>query len=163
MGEDIVLNNSLNKSAKYQSFIKQLDNLIAGEMDSIANIGNILSAIKYGFGHLWVGIYLIDDDQLVLNLFQGPIACTRITKGKGVCGQSWQKNEVIVVPDVDQFVGHISCSSASRSEIVLPLHDTFGQVIGVLDIDSEALNSFDSIDEEYLTIIAKLIEIEYAK
>jgi len=163
MKEEINLNHFANKTANYKSFIKQIKGLIAGENNSIANIGNILSAYKYGFNHFWVGIYLVQNNELILNLFQGPIACTRIKKGKGVCGSSWQNNEVIVVPDVEKFPGHIACSSASKSEIVLPLHNNLGKVIGVLDIDSEFLNSFDQIDVEYLTIIAKLIENEYAK
>lgn len=162
MAEEIILEHLEDKEARYQSFIRQLEALIQHESNAIANVGNILAAMKYSFQHLWVGVYLVEEEELVLHLFQGPIACTRIQKGKGVCGTSWQKNEIILVPNVDEFSGHIACSSASKSEIVLPLRNASGQVFGVLDIDSEFFNAFDEVDAQYLSIIAKLIENEYA-
>ena len=116
----------------------------------IANMGNLCSAIKFGLDFLWVGFYLVKQDALVLSTFQGPIACTRIQKGRGVCGTAWQKNAVIIVDDVEKFPGHIACSSLSKSEIVLPLYDAQGRIVGVFDVDSNAYNTFDSVDEVWL-------------
>jgi GAF domain-containing protein len=123
----------------------------------IANMANICAALKYGFNYLWVGFYLIKENQLVLGPFQGPIACTRINMGKGVCGTAWKNNETIIVDDVDQFPGHIACSSLSKSEIVLPIYNTQNEIIGVLDIDSECYQSFDNIDKLYLNQIIELL------
>ena len=120
-------------------------------------MGNIAAALKEQFKWLWVGFYLVKNDELVLGPFQGPVACTRIKKGKGVCGASWEREETLIVPDVDAFPGHIACSSASKSEIVLPL-DKDGKVIGVLDVDSEYLAHFDEVDADYLNKIIKLID-----
>ena len=124
--------------------------MLAGEDDLIANMGNLCSAIKFGLDFLWVGFYLVKQDALVLSTFQGPIACTRIQKGRGVCGTAWQKNAVIIVDDVEKFPGHIACSSLSKSEIVLPLYDAQGRIVGVFDVDSNAYNTFDSVDEVWL-------------
>ncbi len=123
----------------------------------IANLANICAALKQQFGWFWIGFYLVKENELVLGPFQGPIACTRIAKGRGVCGTAWQQQQVIIVPDVDQFPGHIACSSASKSEIVLPIMKN-GTCVGVLDIDSDELNQFDEIDAEYLKQLMQRIE-----
>jgi len=157
MAEDLTIIASGTKEAQYQSLFPQIEALITGEPDLIANLANISAALKEQFNWLWVGFYLVKTDELVLGPFQGPVACTRIKKGKGVCGQSWEKAETIIVPDVDAFPGHIACSSASRSEIVLPLLKG-NQVVGVLDVDSEHLDQFDEIDALYLSKIISLID-----
>jgi len=157
MAEDLTIIASGTKEVQYQSLIPQIEALITGEPDLIANLGNISAALKEQFNWLWVGFYLVKADELVLGPFQGPVACTRIKKGRGVCGQSWEKGETIIVPDVDAFPGHIACSSASRSEIVLPLIKD-AQVVGVLDVDSEHLDQFDAIDALYLNKIISLID-----
>lgn len=141
-----------SKEAIYQSLLPQIKGLITGETDQIANLANVSAALKETFGFLWVGFYLVKGDELVLGPFQGPIACTRIQKGKGVCGTSWEKASTLIVPDVDQFPGHIACSSLSKSEIVLPLLKE-NVVIGVLDIDSIDLATFDEVDAGFLTQI----------
>lgn len=138
-----------NKVEKYHSLLPQLKALLQGENDLIANLANTAAALKEAFDFFWVGFYLVRDDQLVLGPFQGPVACTRIRKGKGVCGTAWQEAATQVVPDVEAFPGHIACSSLSRSEIVVPLLKD-GKVWGVLDIDSDSLNSFDETDRKYL-------------
>jgi GAF domain-containing protein len=143
------------KEEKYQSLFISLVSLTQGESDIIANMANVTAAIKEVFGFLWVGFYLVNGNDLVLGPFQGAIACSRIKKGRGVCGASWEKAESLIVPDVDNFEGHISCNSKSKSEIVVPVFRN-NEVIGVLDIDSESLNSFDNIDEKYLSQIAGL-------
>jgi L-methionine (R)-S-oxide reductase len=156
MAEDLTIITSNSKEDKYTSLIPQIEALIAGEEDLIANLANIAAALKEQFEWFWVGFYLVKNEELVLGPFQGPVACTRIRKGKGVCGAAWDKKDTIIVDDVDQFPGHIACASASRSEIVLPLMK--GEtVIGVLDVDSEHLAHFDSIDATYLNQIIKLI------
>ncbi len=137
------------KAQQYESLIPQIEALIGGESDEIANLANVSAALKEAFGFFWVGFYLVKNDELVLGPFQGPIACTRIKKGKGVCGTSWSEKKTILVPNVDEFPGHIACSSLSKSEIVVPLiRNTV--VIGVLDVDSDQLNDFDEIDAKYL-------------
>ncbi|OJU38499.1 MAG: hypothetical protein BGN96_03270 [Bacteroidales bacterium 45-6] len=144
------------KEEKYQSLLPQLKGLISGEDDLIANLANISSALKETFGFFWVGFYLVKEDQLVLGPFQGTVACTRIKFGKGVCGTAWKEKQTIVVPNVDEFPGHIACSSASKSEIVVPiLHRE--EAVGVLDIDSDSLNDFDSTDQYYLKKVVELI------
>lgn len=148
MAEELILQGT-NKEEVYQSLIPQIKALVSDESDWIANLANTSAALKEAFGFLWVGFYIVREDQLVLGPFQGPIACTRISKGKGVCGTAWAEARTQVVADVDQFPGHIACSSASRSEIVLPLFKD-GQVVAVLDIDSEQLGTFDEIDQKYL-------------
>lgn len=149
MAEDIAVKGN-SKEEKYQSLLPQIKALVEGEPDTIANMANICAAIKYGLGFFWVGFYLIKNEELVLGPFQGPVACTRIQKGKGVCGSAWQKNEVIIVEDVDTFPGHIACSSLSKSEIVLPVYNSNNTIIGVFDVDSEHYATFDATDELYL-------------
>lgn len=145
-----------NKVEKYHSLLPQLKALLQGENDLIANLANTAAALKEAFDFFWVGFYLVRDDQLVLGPFQGPVACTRIRKGKGVCGTAWQEAATQVVPDVEAFPGHIACSSLSRSEIVVPLLKD-GEVWGVLDIDSDSLNSFDETDRKYLEEVATFL------
>ncbi|ACU04245.1 GAF domain-containing protein [Pedobacter heparinus] len=156
MAEDLIIATNVNKEAQYQSLIPQIKALIDGEDDQIANLANIAAALKEQFKWFWVGFYLVKGGELVLGPFQGPVACTRINKGKGVCGASWQQDETLIVPDVDAFPGHIACASASRSEIVLPLHKG-NEVIGVLDVDSEHLAHFDDVDARYLQQIINLL------
>ncbi|MDR0962097.1 MAG: GAF domain-containing protein [Mediterranea sp.] len=146
------------KEEKYRTLLPQILQLIDGEPDLIANLANITAALKETFGFFWVGFYLVKEGELVLSPFQGPIACTRIRKGRGVCGTAWQQAVTLVVPDVDAFPGHIACSSASRSEIVVPLIDDNRQVWGVLDIDSDLLNDFDDTDRWYLETLCSYIK-----
>ncbi|MGR0306359.1 GAF domain-containing protein [Acinetobacter beijerinckii] len=156
MAEELVLQQG-HKADQYQSILPQIHAIIKDETDMIANLANICAALKQQFDWFWVGFYLVKDRELVLGPFQGPIACTRIAKGRGVCGTAWQQQQIIIVPDVDQFPGHIACSSASKSEIVLPIMRN-GDCVGVLDIDSEELNQFDEIDAEYLQQLMLMIE-----
>jgi GAF domain-containing protein len=157
MAEDLTILRSTNKKEQYLSLIPQIEALLEGETDLVANLANICAALKEQFNWFWVGFYLVKDSELVLGPFQGPVACTRIAKGKGVCGVAWEKCEPLIVPDVEEFPGHIACSSLSRSEIVIPLfHD--GLVAGVLDVDSEHIDHFDYVDEIYLDQIVKLIK-----
>lgn len=149
MAEDLCISTG-SKAEKYRTLLPQIKSLIEGEEDLIANLGNVSAALKETFGFFWVGFYLLKGGELVLGPFQGPIACTRIKKGRGVCGASWERAETIVVPDVDEFPGHIACSSLSRSEIVVPLLRADGEVWGVLDIDSERLSAFDETDARFL-------------
>ena len=158
MAEDLKILKDLSKEEQYQSLIPQLTALLDGETDLIANLANVSAALKEQFGWFWVGFYLVKGDELVLGPFQGPVACTRIAKGRGVCGAAWLRNETIVVPDVDQFPGHIACASASRSEIVLPFYLN-NEIVGVLDVDSEYLSYFDEVDATYLTQILSLIHV----
>jgi L-methionine (R)-S-oxide reductase len=158
MAEDLIINRNIIKEEQYKTLIPQIDALLYGEEDFVANMANVAAALKEQFGWFWVGFYLVKNDELVLGPFQGPVACTRIRKGKGVCGTSWQNNEVLIVPDVDQFPGHIACAAASRSEIVLPLVKN-GEIIGVLDVDSEFLDQFDETDKSNLQqVIAILLK-----
>jgi L-methionine (R)-S-oxide reductase len=156
MAEDLLIIKTESKEEQYQSLIPQIQALISGEDDLIANLANISAALKEQFGWLWVGFYLVKEEELVLGPFQGPVACTRIKSGKGVCGRSWQEAKTFIVEDVDKFPGHIACSSASRSEIVLPILID-GVVFGVLDADSAELAQFDEIDEKYLNQVINLI------
>jgi len=155
MAEDLHIIKG-SKAEQYQALIPQIKGLLEGELDLIANLANVTAALKEQFGWLWVGFYLVKGDELVLGPFQGPVACTRISKGRGVCGTSWATSTTLIVPDVEKFPGHIACSSLSRSEIVLPLIKN-GLVFGVLDVDSEYADYFDQIDQEYLTEIVALI------
>ncbi len=155
MAEDLTIITGTKKD-QYEALIPQIKALIEGEPDLIANLANIAAALKEQFGWLWVGFYLVKDDELVLAPFQGPVACTRIKKGRGVFGSSWQKMETLIVPDVEKFPGHIACSSASRSEIVVPVIRN-REVKGVLDVDSSSLNAFDNTDQSYLEQIVSLI------
>lgn len=156
MAEDLDIVEG-TKQQRYDSLYPQLEALLEGEKDTIANLANISAALKEMFGFLWVGFYRVQENELVLGPFHGTVACTRIAKGKGVCGTCWETAAVQVVPDVDAFPGHIACSSLSRSEIVLPLFKN-AQVVGVLDIDSERLNEFDAIDVRELSKICRLAE-----
>ena len=155
MAEDLKIIQG-SKEQQYISLIPQIKSLIEGEINMIANMANICAALKEQFGWLWVGFYLIENDELVLGPFQGPVACTRIQKGKGVCGAAWQNAQTILVPDVEQFPGHIACSSLSKSEIVLPVFSE-NEIIGVLDVDSIRLNEFDEIDKKFLEEIVGLL------
>ncbi|MCP9611398.1 GAF domain-containing protein [Coprobacter tertius] len=145
-----------NKEERYNCLLPQIQGLLEGETDLIANLANIAAALKETFGFFWVGFYLVKGEELVLAPFQGPLACTRIKYGRGVCGTAWQQKSTLIVPDVEKFPGHIACSSLSRSEIVVPMikNDT---VWGVLDIDSKDLSSFDPIDRNYLEKLVDLI------
>ena len=147
----------MNKIEIYQTLLPQIESLVAGEMDPIANMANVAAALHEAFGFWWTGFYRVTDERvLVLGPFQGPIACTRIPYGKGVCGTAWQRAETVIVPNVHEFPGHIACSSASNSEIVVPvMHD--GQVVAVLDIDSTDFGTFDETDKEFLEKIAQLL------
>ncbi|GAA5632734.1 free methionine-R-sulfoxide reductase [Acinetobacter calcoaceticus] len=156
MAEELVLQHG-HKVEQYQSILPQIQAIVEDESDVIANLANICAALKQQFGWFWIGFYLVKGNELVLGPFQGPIACTRIAKGRGVCGSAWQQQQVIVVPDVNQFPGHIACSSDSKSEIVLPIMKN-GECVGVLDIDSDELNQFDEIDAEYLKQLMSVIE-----
>lgn len=157
MAEDLLIVTG-DKAEQYQNLIPQIKGLLTGEPDLIANLANVSAALKEQFGWFWVGFYIVKSDELVLGPFQGPVACTRIKKGRGVCGSSWAKAETLIVPDVEQFPGHIACSSLSKSEIVVPILKE-GIVWGVLDVDSEHLNQFDETDQKYLEQILALIEI----
>jgi L-methionine (R)-S-oxide reductase len=164
MAEDLTIIQG-SKAEIYQSLIPQIKALLEGEPDLVANLGNVSAALKEQFGWLWVGFYLVKLDsknsaetELVLGPFQGPVACTRIKKGRGVCGAAWQNAETLIVPDVEKFPGHIACSSLSRSEIVLPLLKN-GEVIGVLDVDAAELDQFDETDKKYLEEIISLVPV----
>jgi len=156
MADDLIITAS-TKEEKYQQLIPQIKALVLGEEDAIANMANVCAALKFGLDFFWVGFYLVKDNQLVLGPFQGPVACTRISSGKGVCGTAWQKAKTIIVPDVEKFEGHIACSSLTKSEVVVPILNNNNSVIGVLDVDSDELNSFDEIDEKYLKEILNLL------
>lgn|SRR5690606_34007557 len=155
MAEDLVITQG-DKEAQYQSLLPQIEALIGVETDLIANLANISAALKEQFGFLWVGFYLIKDNELVLGPFQGPVACTRIAYNRGVCGTAWAQEKTLIVPNVDEFPGHIACSSRSKSEIVIPFY-LGGKLTGVLDIDSESLNNFCEIDEKYLKKLLNLL------
>lgn len=160
MAESINIDLTMSKEEKYASLLPQIEALTEGEPDSIANIANVIAAVREVFAFFWIGIYFVKnngkEDELVLGPFQGPVACTRIRKGKGVCGTSWEKGESIIVPDVDLFPGHIACSSLSRSEIVVPIIKN-NYVVAVLDVDSEYVAHFDETDKKYLIRICDLL------
>jgi L-methionine (R)-S-oxide reductase len=155
MAEDIQIITG-NKTDQYQSLVPQLKGLLEGETDLVANMANLTAALKEQFGWLWVGFYIVKNDELVLAPFQGPVACTRIKKGRGVCGSSWARAETLIVPDVEKFPGHIACSSLSKSEIVVPIIRN-RDVVAVLDADSEVYDKFDTIDKQFLEEIVDLI------
>ncbi|HVG41690.1 MAG TPA: GAF domain-containing protein [Chitinophagaceae bacterium] len=158
MAEDLSIIKG-TKTEQYEALLPQIKGLLEGERDLIANLANITAALKEQFGWLWVGFYLVKGDELVLAPFQGPVACTRIKWGRGVCGTCWQKGQTLIVPDVEKFPGHIACSSLSRSEIVVPVlrHEN---VVGVLDVDSQEFNKFDQTDQHYLEQIIELISFD---
>ncbi len=157
MAEELVIIETATKEERYKLLIPQIEALVDGESDITANLSNITAALKQTFNFFWVGFYIVKNNELVLGPFQGPIACTRIAFGKGVCGASWKEAKVIVVPNVDDFPGHIACSSASKSEIVLPAFKD-NKVALVLDVDSNQLNDFNSIDHLFLDQIMRVIE-----
>lgn len=146
-----------SKEDQYVNLIPQIKGLLDGEDDLVANLSNLVAALKQQFGFFWVGFYIVKNNELVLGPFQGPVACTRIQRGRGVCGSAWEKGLTLIVPDVSKFPGHIACSSLSKSEIVIPIKQ-LGNVVGVLDVDSDSLNSFDQIDANYLEKILGLIQ-----
>jgi L-methionine (R)-S-oxide reductase len=157
MAENLVVNPAATKEEKYKTLLPQISSLIHGETDLIANLANTAAALKETFNFFWVGFYIVKNNampagrqELVLGPFQGPIACTRIGLGKGVCGTSWKEKKTIIVPNVDEFPGHIACSSTSKSEIVVPVFNKQNEVVMVLDVDSDQLNSFDSTDQRFL-------------
>ncbi|MDQ1138852.1 GAF domain-containing protein [Pedobacter agri] len=156
MAEDLTINRTAAKAEQYESLIPQISALLSGETDFVANMANVTAALREQFNWFWVGFYLVKGEELVLGPFQGPVACTRIAKGKGVCGSSWAQNKTLIVPNVDEFPGHIACASASKSEIVLPLVKN-GEVIGVLDVDSEFLDHFDETDRVYLEQVISVL------
>ncbi|MBS1749386.1 MAG: GAF domain-containing protein [Bacteroidetes bacterium] len=156
MAEDLIISSG-TKEEQYKALIPQIKALITGESDLIANLANITAALKEQFCWFWIGFYLVKKNELVLGPFQGPVACTRIRKGKGVCGSCWEKSSTLIVPDVEKFPGHIACSSLSKSEIVVPVVRNM-EVVAVLDIDSNQLNNFDSIDQVYLEKVVAMIE-----
>jgi len=158
MAEDLHISTG-TKTEQYEQLMPQLKGLLEGEPDLVANMANITAALKEQFGWLWVGFYLVKKDELVLGPFQGPIACTRIKKGRGVCGTSWANATTLIVPDVEKFPGHIACSSLSRSEIVVPIIRN-NVVVGVLDVDSEALDQFDETDQQYLEAVVNLLNMD---
>lgn len=157
MAEELIIAQSADKAEKYRTLVPQIEALVQGENDVVANLSNVAAALKQTMNFFWVGFYLVKDNQLVLGPFQGPIACTRINFGKGVCGASWKEKKTILVPNVDEFPGHIACSSASKSEIVLPAFKN-GDVALVLDVDSDQLNDFDETDAKALEQVMRIVE-----
>ena len=155
MAESLTLDTTLTKAEQYRQLLPQIEALTTGEPDLVANLANTAAALRQAFGFFWVGFYLVKGDELVLGPFQGPIACTRIRHGKGVCGASWAQAQTILVPDVEAFPGHIACSSDSKSEIVVPIMQK-GRVVAVLDVDSDQLNDFDADDQVALEQLMQL-------
>lgn len=158
MAESLAFSKTADRKTIYSEITPQIVALVSGETDLTANLANICAVLKEAFGFFWIGFYLKKENQLVLNAFQGPIACTRIDFDKGVCGHCYTTKETVIVPNVDEFPGHIACASASKSEIVLPIFDRTDEVFGVLDVDSDKLNDFSEIDAEGLQEIVKIIE-----
>ena len=157
MAESLAFSKTSDRSTIYGEIIPQIEALTEGESDLVSNLANIAAVLKEAFGFLWVGFYLEKDGQLVLGPFQGPVACTRINLDRGVCGHAYTTRETVIVPNVDEFPGHIVCSSASKSEIVLPIFDKSGEIFGVLDVDSDRLNDFSETDAQGLSSIAHII------
>ena len=157
MAETLSLPQSGTKEEIYQALLPQVEALITGEQDLVANLANIAAALREAFGFFWVGFYVVQGQELVLGPFQGPIACTRIAYGRGVCGTAWKEQKTQLVPDVEAFPGHIACSSASKSEIVVPVFQN-GEVFLVLDVDSDLLDDFDAVDQRYLEALMGLLE-----
>ena len=157
MAEELKLTQSTDKAERYQSLLPQIEVLVSHEPDLTANLANIASALKYDMAFFWAGFYLVKEDELVLGPFQGPVACTRIRWGKGICGTAWKQAKTILIPDVNQFPGHIACSSDSKSEIVVPAFKD-GKVALILDVDSDKRNDFDAVDEQYLEQLMKVVE-----
>jgi len=157
MAEELVIATSNEKSERYSTLLPQIEALVADERDLVANLANIVAALRQTMNFFWVGFYIVRDNQLVLGPFQGPIACTRIDYGRGVCGSAWKEKKTILVPNVEEFPGHIACSSASQSEIVLPAFKN-GEVALVLDVDSDRLNDFDEVDQRALENLMRTVE-----
>ena len=157
MSESLVISVSADKKERYEVLVPQIAALVEGEKDVVANLSNIAAALRQAMDFFWVGFYLVKDKQLVLGPFQGPIACTRIDFGKGVCGTSWKEKRTILVPDVEEFPGHIACSSDSKSEVVLPAFKN-DNVALVLDVDSDKLHDFDEVDVLYLERVMRIVE-----
>ena len=160
MAENILIDISLSKEEQYNQILPQIKALIDFETDIIANLANVAAVLKEAFEYPWVGFYILKGDELVLGPFQGQAACTRLTPGKGVCGTSYSTAVTVIVPDVDQFPGHIACSSASRSEIVVPIIKD-GKVVAVIDLDSNELNDFNAVDQEFLEQLSILISARW--
>lgn len=158
MAESLAFSKTTNRQTIYEEITPQIKALVSGETDLVANLANITAVLREAFGFFWVGFYLKKDNRLVLNAFQGSIACTRIEFDKGVCGHAYTTRKTVIVPNVDEFPTHIACSSASKSEIVLPIFEKSGEVFGVLDVDSNQLNDFNDVDAEGLRNIVKIIE-----
>ncbi len=158
MAEALRFSRDSDRATIYNEVVPQIESIIAAESDMVANLANTAAVLKESLGFYWVGFYLVKGDELVLGPFQGPLACTRIKRGEGVCGYAWEKDETVIVPDVDKFEGHIACSSASRSEIVVPIFNADSTVAGVLDVDSDKLNDFDQTDADGLGRIVRLLE-----
>lgn len=158
MAEQLIIPDTTDRQVKYAALYPQVEALLAGEQDAIAAMANLSAAVHQAFGWHWTGFYRVLGGRLVLGPFQGPVACSPIAKGKGVCGTAWARGRTIIVPDVEAFPGHIACSAASRSEIVLPLHGRSGKVAAVLDVDSSVLNDFGPTDEQGLAKLCRLIE-----
>ncbi len=161
MAESVIFNSEDSKEDIYKAILPQIESVIGGETDLVANLANVAAVLKEVFGFFWVGFYWVKQDQLVLGPFQGPLACTRIRYGRGVCGTAWKEATTQLVPNVELFPGHIACSSASRSEIVVPVFSE-GAVVGVLDVDSDKVDDFDEVDKVYLEKICRLIECRLA-
>ena len=157
MAEELILATSTDKAERYKTLVPQIASLVQGETDTVANLSNVVAALRQALKFFWVGFYLVKNNELVLGPFQGSIACTRIGFGKGVCGTSWKEKKVLMVPNVNEFPGHIACSSDSKSEIVLPAFKN-GEVALVLDVDSDRLNDFDKIDEFWLGQVISMVE-----
>lgn len=162
MAESIAFSKAADRATVYAELAPQVEALIAGETDLIANLANVAAVLKEAFGFFWVGFYLKKDEQLVLGPFQGPLACTRIAFDSGVCGHAYTTRKPVIVPNVDEFPGHIECSSASRSEIVVPMFDKSGEVFGVLDVDSDRLDDFNADDQAGLGRIVKMLEAAHS-
>lgn len=157
MSESLHIPTSTDRDTLYRTILPQIEAIVQGETNLTANLANIAAVLKEALDFFWVGFYLVDGKELVLGPFQGPLACTRITKGKGVCGTAWQQQKTVLVADVEQFPGHIACSSESRSEIVVPVFNSKHEVVMVIDVDSKMPDDFTSVDERYLTDLAKII------
>ena len=157
MAEELIISASGDKAERYRSLLPQIEALMAGENDLVANLANVAAALKYGMNYFWVGFYLVKGEELVLGPFQGPIACTRIARGKGVCGKAWEERRTIIVDNVDEFPGHIACSQDSKSEIVLPATKN-GEVALILDVDSDQIADFDDVDKKFLDKLMKMVE-----
>jgi len=157
MATELIFDQNSTKREKFDSLMPQLEALIHDETDLVANMANVAAALYQGLGYFWVGFYLVRNEELVLGPFQGPIACTRIKKGKGVCGKAWETGKSVVIPDVNKFPGHIACNNTSQSEMVVPCLDEQDKVRFVLDVDSDHLNAFDAVDEQYLARIVGLL------